>query len=97
MAVGGWQIPCGHGHVLGSVAKAVRAKPNTNPNPNPKTEGAKPRPWGCGQTRRGVAKAVGSGQGRGGVAKDVERGQGLGDVAKTVRANPNPNPKALWA
>ena len=51
-----------------------------------------------------MAKAVealprqwGSGQGRGGVAKDVERGQGLGDVAKTVRANPNPSPKALGA
>ena len=44
------------------------------------------------------------GLGQGGVAKVVEalprpwaRGQGLEGVVKAVRANPNPNPKAVGA
>ena len=69
---------------------------------NVKTVRARSRPWGRGQDRGGVAKALGGlqrswrrGQGRGVMAKAVGRGQGLGGVVKAVRANPNPNPKAV--
>ena len=42
------------------------------------------RPWG-------VAKAVGT------MPRTWGRGQGLGGVTKDVRANPNPNTKAVEA
>ena len=45
---------------------------------------ALPRPWGRGQ-------------GSGVWASPWGRGQGHGGIVKAVRANPNPNPKAVGA
>ena len=56
-----------------------------------KALGAWPRPWGRGQGFRCVAKAVGA------LDWQWEHCQGRGGVAKAVRANPNPNPKAVHA
>ena len=53
--------------------------------------GAWPKPWGRGQGRGGIAKAVGP------WPRQWERGQGLGGVAKAVRANLNPDSKAVDA
>ena len=80
------------------MAKAVGASPRPSGRGqgrggDPKTVGAWPKPWGCGQGRGGVAK----GQGCGGVGMAMGALPRTRGVAKAVRANPNPNPKAVEA